>query len=295
VTGTGTAWTAAMVGRVLKLDRESELYEIQAVGGAGTITLKVPYLGDSVSGQTYLIWKKFYELDPEVPYLSDITVATWPYNSKEIPKKSFDDNLVRGWETNHVGRIWTWGGIDPHTITYTGGGTITLTVESRVLSGAGTAFLTDVYGGSKVTVGKDIYNVDTVDSNTQITLVQKARIAVTASSDFSIETKGRSRIQFSSVPDPAINILIKFFKKTYELGFEDEPELWEGHEHIVTDVMYGYMLEKLTSEKAFAWYDVYKSKIREAWINLNERDSIEQVPRVQRRTLNGYRPSIYSD
>lgn len=295
VTGAGTAWTSAMAGRILKLDSDDELYEILSVSGAGTLVLKTPYLGASSGGASYLIWKKYYELDPAVPYLSDMTIARWPYTSKEIPKKSFDGNLIRGWETNNMNMVWTWGGVDNSILRYSGGGAITVTALSRIVVGVATTFLTNVFAGSRLTIGTEIYNVDTVDSDTQLTLVQMVKTAVTSSTDFTIESKGRSRIQLSSVPNPQINMLINFSEKTYDLGLKDEPKLWEGHEHIITDVMYGYLLEKLTSDKAFAWYDVYRAKIKEAWINLNERDSIEQAPRVQRRGMTGYRPTIYSD
>ena len=294
VLGTGTNFTAAMVGRVLKLDREDEVYEILSVTNTTTLVLKVPYLGGSASTQAYLIWKKYYELDPEVPYLSDLTIAQWPYVTKEVPKKSFDSNLIRAWQNNTVSIHWTWGGIDRSILTYAGGGTITVNQNSKTLTGATTTFLGNVYGGSSIRVGSNYYNVESVDSDTQITMVQRAITTATATADYTIESKDRCRIQFSSVPEPQINILVKFHKRTYDLMNDlDEPELWEGHEHIITDVMYGYLLEKLTSEKAFAWLDVYRSKIKEAWINLNERDSIEQVPRFHRGTPANVRPTIY--
>lgn len=293
VTGNGTNFTSAMAGRILKLNQDDELYEILSVTNSTSLTLKVPYLGASASGASYLIWKKYYELDPEVPHLSDITVSQWPYIGNEFPKKAFDGNLIRAWQNTSLEIDWTWGGMDRSILTYSGGGTISITQDSRTLTGIGTTFLGNVFGGSRIRVGATFYNVESVDSDTQITMVQRAR-ATASGADYSIETKNRSRIQLSSVPDPAINVLVHFFKKTYDLGNDnDEPELWEGHEHILTDVMYGYFLEKLTSEKAFAWLDVYRSKIKEAWINLNERNSTEQVPRLNQAKPSGYRQSIY--
>lgn len=295
VLGVGTAWSSAMVGRIFKLDREEEFYEILSVSSTGLIILKTPYLGASGSG-TYLIWKKYYELPPDVPYLSEITMARWPYKDNEIPKKSFDANLIRGWQTNNYSLVWTWGGIDNTIKTYAvGTGTITALAGSRTVTGALTTFLDNVFPGSKLVIVDKAYNVETVDSDTQLTLVQQVKTPATSESNFTITTQGRSRIQLSSVPDPQINLLLTYSKKTYDLGVTDDVDFWEGHEHILTNVMYGYLLEKLTSDKSFAWYDIYRANIKEAWINLNERDSIDQVPRFQRRTLSNYRPTIYSD
>ena len=294
VTGTGMTFTATMVGRLLKLDREDEVYEILSVTNATTLVLKVPYLGASASGQAYLIWKKYYELDPEVPYLSDITIAQWPYVSREIPKKAFDANLIRAWQINTVNLCWTWGGIDRSIATYGAGGTITVVNDSRTLTGTATTFLGNVQGGARIRVGTNYYNVESVDSNTQITMVQRALVDASATSNYAIESPNRARIQLSSVPDPQINLIVRFFKRTYDLLHDnDEPEFWDGHDHIITNAMYGYQLEKMTSEKAFAWLDVYRSAIKEAWINLNERDSMEQVPRFQRGTPANIRPTIY--
>jgi hypothetical protein len=61
VTGTGTSWTSAMVGRQFQITdgSDGQWYEITAVGSATSLTLKTPYNGSSVSGAKYRISQVF--------------------------------------------------------------------------------------------------------------------------------------------------------------------------------------------------------------------------------------------
>lgn len=52
VTGSGTTWTAAMVGRYFKVDADGFWYEITAVGSATTLTIKRVYMGTSIAAGT---------------------------------------------------------------------------------------------------------------------------------------------------------------------------------------------------------------------------------------------------
>lgn len=61
VTGIGTSWTTAMVGRQFQITdgSDGQWYEITAAGSSTSITLKTPYNGISVSGTTYKIAQVF--------------------------------------------------------------------------------------------------------------------------------------------------------------------------------------------------------------------------------------------
>lgn len=50
VTGAGTSWTSAMIGRYIKITSNGFWYRITAVGGATSLTIGKPYEGTAISG-----------------------------------------------------------------------------------------------------------------------------------------------------------------------------------------------------------------------------------------------------
>lgn len=63
VTGTGTGWTSAMAGRIIKFSNDNEYYEIASIDvGAQAITLTSAYIGVSANNISYNIYKVYYEL-----------------------------------------------------------------------------------------------------------------------------------------------------------------------------------------------------------------------------------------
>ena len=284
--------TSSMVGRILKLTRDTEMYEIVVVSGQDFI-LSQPYIGDSGSGLGYLVWQKYYLLDPDVPYIKHIRIAPYPYGVSPLTRKDLDLSFINGYNAGYP-EAWALAGIDRSISTYSTG-TITVTKDSRTLTGSDTIFIGNVFGGSKIVAGSNNYNIETIDTNTQITMIQNALSSV-VTINTRIESTKRTRIMFSSTPDPAINLYIWYPKKQYNLlNDNDETELWEGMEHVLTDVLYGYFLEKLTdSQGAFNWLKIYRDESREAWQAIQEMNPIENVIRIGRKSLDGYRRTLYS-
>src|SRR3990167_79080 len=293
VTGSGTVWTSAMAGRFLKLNRDNETYEILAVASGTSMTVKTPYIGDTVSGQSYLIWNKFYSLDPDVPLAGNMYLSKWPYNTDKINGNTIREQFANPYQTGYP-RFWTWEKINRTVATYSAGN-LTVAKDSRTFTGSGTAWLDNIYPGTQVTVGVNVYNVEQVDSDTQFTSVQKAITAV-GNSSYTAETRDRSQISFSAVPDPAVNIMGIYFKKTYDYKNDnDDIFLWPGFEHILTSVLTGHIREKQTDEQtAFAWLTIYENQIAHAWSNLQKNGASDTVPRVHgRAVISGYRSALY--
>ena len=292
VTGAGTAWTSLMVGRFLKLTREDELYQIVAVPTAGTLILNQPYIGDSGSGLTYLVWKKFYELDPEVPFSTCLNLSRWPHQPGAIDRKDMDESFARAY-TPGFPEAWALVDIDRKISSYSTG-SLTAALDSNTFTGAGTAFLGNVFAGSEIVVDGVTYNVAAVDSDTQFTSIQKVTTAISAAS-FTAKSRNRTRISISSVPDPAVNLYLTYPAKQFNL-FSDNDELpmWEGAEHVVLDCLYGYFLEKLTSERSFEWLKVYRDECREAWRGVQEMNPVTSIVKPPIIRVNDtYRRSIY--
>ena len=283
VTGSGVAWTSSMIGRYLKLDRDNEIYQILNVSGS-TITLTQPYVGNDGSGLNYLIWAKFIDLDPDVPFLADIHLSEWPHTVSELPIKEFEGNFIKAYSQGSP-LAYTWGNFNRRILTYSEG-TITGSEGGLTLTGTGTGWLDNVFAGTRIAIGVFEYNIETVDSDTQITLVQRLQAPVSNAS-YVATTKNRGQIALSTVPNPAKNLYIRYYKKTYSLiDDDDETEIWEGCDHPLTNVVYAYVQEKLTQENSFNWLTVYESQIKKVWAGLNEKISTEQVPRIKNRTVN---------
>ena len=292
ITGTNTVWTSAMEGRYLKLTRDAELYEVLTVVSATTITLRQTYIGDSGNGLSYLIWNRYYNLDSDVPFNSDLTLWQYPYKSKAIPKNdlhpSYRQPYLKGFP-----QAWAFGKLNRLNSRYSTG-TVTVTANSKTVTGIGTAFLDNVQSGGKITIGSEVYNVESVDTDTQITAVQNVVTAVSGSG-YTIDSGVRQTVVLSSTPDPIVNLNMTYYKRTYDLvNDNDETEIWDGFEHIPIIATYGEFLDKLTSERAFSWLTIYERLVKEAWRVITDIDTPEEATRYMNTHIAGYRAGLYS-
>lgn len=281
-----------MAGRFLKLTRDQEFYEILSVQSATSLTLREPYIGDSGSGLAYLIWNRYYNLPPDVPLNNNLLIWRWPYKAKPIPRYDLH-NSYRQAHLSGFPQAWTYERINRINTRYNTG-TVDATEDSRTLTGTSTVWLDNVSEGSEITIGSDIYNVESVDSDTQITMVQRAlRVATTAS--YRIDTGNRQTIILSSTPDPVVNLNITYLKKTYNLLHDnDRTEIWEGFLHIPLLAAYAEYLDKMTSERAFAWLTIYEGMIIESWKIISESETPEEATRYVQQSIDNYRAGLYA-
>src|SRR3990167_2778503 len=286
VAGSGTLWTVSMNRRLIRLDRDTQWHEILIVNSATEIILKEPYIGESGSSLSYKIWKKYYTLDQDVPHLSTVAMSQWPYKSGPIPRSEFDNSFASP-DLSGIPRAWAWSGIDRATATYSAG-TVSASINSKTLTGVSTAWLGNVSAGAKITVDSREYNVESVDSDTQITLVQKTLVAIDSGHSYTSEMSGRSQIVLSSTPSPAINLRIEYSKRTYNLlNDNDDLDIWDEYAGILVNVLYGYYIEKLSGDNAFNWLRVYEGQVKEAWRNIQEHSALEEIPRFSSRSYDG--------
>lgn len=61
VTGTDTVWTSAMAGWFIKLP-DGNWYEVDEVASGTSLTVKIAYIGDTGTGETYILIKRDYAL-----------------------------------------------------------------------------------------------------------------------------------------------------------------------------------------------------------------------------------------
>lgn len=185
VTGSGTAWTSAMVGRFFRHANTGLLYRIISVQSATQLTLQSPIVESSASGLSYLIRKRFYRVNTDIR----IVLPDEKSNTMDIP--------------------FTVEGYDSAAQEYSTG-TVSITKDSNILTGSGTSFLDNCYPGDLITVSNnnDAYIVKTVDSNTQITMVNKATASLSGRS-YSISTT--EPIQAELTIQPTTKTILPYF------------------------------------------------------------------------------------
>ena len=289
----GASFTSSMIGRYLKLTRDLELYEIINVVG-GELILREPYIGATGSGNTYVIWKKYYDLPPDVPNGSYLSVWKGYTRANPVEYRSFDRMFSQNAYLKGEPMAWSWYGLNRRVSSYNTG-TISATKDSRIFTGAGTAFLGNIFEGTEIIIGGDVYNVESIDSDTQFTSVQRFNTESVTGAAYVAETKNRSQIMLSSVPDPSVVLNISYSKKTYRMKNQlDEPEIYEDYHLALANLLYVYLSEKVTSDKTFSWLTVAEAQVKEVYRNVIENTPLDVAPLVSNQTISGYRKSLYS-
>jgi len=114
VTGSGTTFTEAMIGRLFKVDDDDNWYEISAFVGVTEITLASNYTGTGGAGNDYNIYKTDYPLATDFKKMVWVKQLITPLKMVSIPEVPFTDYFPdmfsRGDDVNPDGYIMT--GID---------------------------------------------------------------------------------------------------------------------------------------------------------------------------------------
>jgi hypothetical protein len=87
VTGSGTTWTSAMLGRQFRASSLGEFYEIASVESATSLSLRYAYGGNTASGAAYSIFQHIYSL---VSTATKIQSIVYRFPLKEANKESMD-------------------------------------------------------------------------------------------------------------------------------------------------------------------------------------------------------------
>lgn len=83
ITGTGTAWTAGMTSRIIRINGESDYYGFTYVSGT-TATLDRVYTGDTASGLAYRVDQNLYTLPVDARILDSVRCSTLPLPLEEM-------------------------------------------------------------------------------------------------------------------------------------------------------------------------------------------------------------------
>jgi hypothetical protein len=279
VTGSGTTFTAAMVGRKIRVNDEQAYYKIAAFVGATEITLEVEYGGSSDSSLTYSIYKDEYKLNADVDVYKVLRHIEDGVALGSGEASAFDIiNPTPSGEGGARFEIFVGTKLDTYTT-----GTVTGTSGNKTLTGSSTVWTT-VEGlgiGSRITVGENTYTVKSVDSDTQITIYEDL-LSSPSGSTYTAHLDNPI-ILLSDIPDAAENIYYRYQRIPFPLvGDTDIPDLPEKYHNLL--VTHGLAWAWMTKDKeeAFRQFSIFNSKKKEMWARIG---SISTSRTYRRRSM----------
>lgn len=233
LTGDSTVWTSAMVGRYIRINGQTDVYRISAVASGTSLTLDMPYTDTTTAGLSYKIFNLFYSLNPDVSTEDDVLLVKSGTVSREllaIDNKEFS-NMISNIEDKRRPRRYCVSGLNRLAYSYSTG-TVSGTINTYTLTGSGTLWLDNVKPGDLITISTATYNVDSVESDTSLTLRQKLTAAVTAPAAYTATRDNVLQISIDGSPDPIENIRYLYLCKTYDLVTDtdefDVPDKYQG-------------------------------------------------------------------
>lgn len=229
ITGVGTVWTADMVGRKF-LGPDSAYYKIIAFSSTTSLTLSEPYQGSTTSGGSYQIWKDEYVLYPDAFSIIDFINYVDPAQMVEDTNKHA--RLVNPRNTaNETPKRWTLVGRKRY-VEYSVG-TVSGSLNSRTLTGVGTAWLGNVYPGYELIIGNYKYHVESVDSDTQVTLAEYITVVIPVLTTYTGAGRNALIVRFLS-PSCQTIVNYAYYTKVYPLVNDfDEDWIAELYAHVI--------------------------------------------------------------
>lgn len=263
IAGDSTAFASTHVGCYLKVDGDSDWYEVIAVGSTTSITLRHTYMRATAAGKSYTIWKKFYYLSPDVEKVNDFYIDS---SQLKLRKFNSDDGMAfqNGWGPGDPTVVVQHG--SNRAITSYATGTVSGTINTRTLTGSSTLFLDNVLPGDDIIVGSYTYNVLTVDSDTQLTLVQNLIATVAGSTAYSTYRRNVKSVEFNSTP-PTYAILIRYSyqQKTFDMQNDNDiPEIPEQYLPVILEKAKSFAYGSLDDQREQVCSQIYEAKTAEA-------------------------------
>lgn len=277
ITGSGTTFTSAMVGRKFRVSGDNAYYRIAAYVSATEITLEVVYQGTTASGSTYSIFKDEYRLPADLDAYKVMRQIEDNKSIIDLEPSAFsmaEPSPIATGSPNFS--ILAGSKLDTYST-----GTITGTVNLSVLTGTGTLW-TGVDGlgrGSRITAGSDVYTIKNVDSNTQITIYEKISTTLTDST-YSVSLDNYI-IQFFFIPDQLESIYFKYQRIPFPLiNDQDVPDLPEKYQHILITAGLIWAWAVKDKQQSLIQESLFEKQRQEMWKRIGNPSSNRIYPRM---------------
>ncbi len=177
VTGSGTAFASSHATWHIYFPGDPILnwYKVQSYSSSTQINLDVPYQGSTGANKTYILRHFDYVLPTEPWDFASVMVTN---DNRVIP-------ILEPTSLDLIGPVPLSNGSPDAVAIYSSDfapttystGTVSGTVSTNTLTGAGTSWLSNIYPGDTVTIGSNDYRVRSVNSDTQISLYNAQQVA----------------------------------------------------------------------------------------------------------------------
>lgn len=268
VTGSGTTFTASMVGRKFRVGSENAFYYIESFTSTTVVTLRDIYQGTTQSAGTYTIFQDEYKLDANTHKLLDLRQIEDSWMMIGLSYLEMDRWFPDPDTLNDPTYFSIIGRRDDRYTT----GTIAITANSRTLTGTSTEWLSvpGLSRGTRIAIDDtgEVFTVNTIVSDTSITVYELP--ATTDSSSAYRMYLNNLIVQLRDTPDAQKNLYYRKQRIPYPLYNDfDEPDLpREFHYGLVwAGLIVGYGLLGNTGASQEAerrwnqWLSVQKSQL----------------------------------
>ena len=277
ITGSGTTFTAAMVGRKIRVASQSAYYRIAAYVSATEITLEAVFQGETVSGETYSIYKDEYRLPADLDVYKVMRQIEDAQSIIDLEPSAFDLYEPSS-QAEGSPRFSILAGTKLDTYST---GTVSGTVNASVITGSSTVW-TGVNGlsrGSRITVGSAVYTVKTVDSDTQITIYEL--ISATFTGSVYNVSLDNYIIQFAFIPDQIENIYFRYQRIPFPLiNDQDIPDLPEKYHHILITAGLIWAWATKDKKEALVQEALFDAQRKEMWARIGNPSTNRVYPRM---------------
>jgi len=200
-------FTAAMVGRKIRFGNATAYYTIKSRTSATELELDQVYTGDTDTDVDFVIYKDEYLLRADVDTQKRIRNSENGVAIFSLSSTEFDEQYPSPQGTG-VQSLSVFSGKAVKTYTT---GTVSLPSASRTLTGSGTAWLSaeGLSKGTKLKIGSLIFTVNTVDSDTQITVYEASTATISAGTTYTA-ILDNYLVQLHSISDQVLTMYYRF-------------------------------------------------------------------------------------
>lgn len=241
ITHSGTGFSAPYVGGYIRVmgSVPETWYRVIAVVSSSVLTIGQPYQGTNTTTGQFELRKFDYLLPTEFvgkPLITDSvarelyveTVLTAP---SLIPSSRGNPDRVVIWSDDPIGTTYTTG-------------TVAASVNSRIVTGSGTTWLTNVTAGDQFEYVSGTttyrYTVRSVESDTSLTLYNFTEVAITAASSYTIRNQFGRIMRLDPTADDEYVIQIHGNRRFYRLFHDNDiDELLAFHSAAIIEGMIG--------------------------------------------------------
>lgn len=176
ITGSGTSFLSSHATWHIYFPGDSILnwYRVRAYTSGTQLELDVPYQGTTGILKNYILRHFDYTFPTETWDLGSV-IVTADNKPLTIIEPMGADVLCPVPLSNGSPEAVSIFGSDLTLTTYSTG-TLSGTISTKILTGVGTSWLDNIFPGDSVTIGSYVYQVQSVDSDTQITLYNNQQV-----------------------------------------------------------------------------------------------------------------------